>query len=251
MAEWRLLRGWSETEIAERLAHIDEMPKNFQSEYAEMTVEAGWNRYFSEALIAREEPGEPHEDGPFRRAEVAVANYQFSNPDIVVGHFDAESRLLGRRMLLELKAIRAIHYLGAVVVDAVRFDQHGDQHTFGFRYDTLESHIECGSEWFLLTKRIDTGEVCFRIEAAWRPGRFPNWWSRVGFRWLGPYYQRRWHHDAHWRLWRIAHRGMSAAPAVDEYGVARAGPAVVFQRMARHRAVQEPRWEEEETIQST
>ena len=38
MAEWRLLRGWSETEIARRLERIAERPKNFRSEYDAMTV---------------------------------------------------------------------------------------------------------------------------------------------------------------------------------------------------------------------
>jgi hypothetical protein len=154
-------------------------------------------------------------------------------------------------MLLEMKALRAVHYLAAVVVAAVRFEEQDGRHTFGFRYDTLDGHIERGSEWFLLTKKADTGEICFRIEAAWLPGQFPNWWSRIGFHWLGPFYQRRWHHDAHSRLYQIAHAGMSASPAVDEEGVAHAGPAVTFERIPKHPTVQEPRWEEEETIQSS
>jgi uncharacterized protein (UPF0548 family) len=252
LAEWRLFRGWTVEEIAERLANIGSRPKNFRSEYSAMTAANGWNQYHSEAVIAREPLGPPLESGPFRRAEVALANYQFSNPRIVVAHFEAASRLLGRRMLLEMKALRSIHYLAAVVIDAVRFDEQDDTHTFGYRYDTLDGHIERGAEWFLLTKRASTGEVCFRIEAAWRPGQFPNWWSREGFRWLGTYYQKRWHHDAHWRLWRIAHGGMSASPPVDDKGVAHAGPAIVFQRTPRNRTLQGPRWEEEEeTIQST
>lgn len=251
MAEWRVGRRWTEAELAERLERIHDLPTSFRESYAEMTPESGWNQYRSEALIAREPPGEPLESGPFRLAEVAVANYQFSDPAIVIGHFDAESRLLGRRMLLEMTAVRALRYLAGVVVGAVRFEEQDGRHTFGFRYDTLEGHIERGSEWFLLTKDIATGEIRFRIEAAWRPGQFPNWWSRLGFRWLGPRYQRRWHHEAHWRLFRIAHRGMTAQPPVDEHGLAHAGPAVVFHRRPGHRTIPEPTWREDETIRSS
>ncbi len=251
MAEWRLVRGWTNAELADRLTRITDRPRNFRAQYSEMTPDNGWNQYSSEAVIAREPPGAPLDDGPFRRAEVAVANFQFSNPHIVVGHFDAESRLLGRRMLVEMKAFRLLRYLAAVVIATVRFEEQDGRHTFGFRYDTLDGHLERGSEWFLLTKRAETGEISFRIEAAWAPGQFPNWWSRLGFRWLGPLYQRRWHHDAHRRLFRIAHGGMGPSPPVDEEGVAHAGPAVVFERTQRNPTVQEPRWEEEETIQSS
>jgi uncharacterized protein (UPF0548 family) len=250
MAEWRIGRGWTEAELSERLVLIRERPLNFQAEQSEMTPHKGWNAYSSEAVIAREPPGEPVPDGPFRRAEVAVANYHFSDPEIVVGHFQADSRLLGRRMLLEMKVWR-LRYLGGVAVGAVRFEEQDGSHTFGFRYDTLEGHIERGSEWFLLTKQLDSGEITFRIEAAWLPGDFPNWWSRLGFRWLGPRYQRRWHHRAHQRLFRIAHGGMSASPAVDDFGIAHAGPAVVFARTTPSPTLDELRWHEEETTRSS
>lgn len=248
MTEWRIGRGWSDEEIAARLERVHDRPLNFKAEQEEMTPERGWNSYYSEAVIATEPPGAPLPDGPFRRAEVAIANYHFSDPSIVVAHFDAESRLLGRRMLLELKAL-AFRYLAGAVVAEVRFDEKEGQHTFGYRYDTLEGHLESGSEWFLLTKRLDTGEVVFRIQAAWLPGDFPNWWSRAGFRMLGLRYQKRWHHNAHHRLFTIAHGGMTATPAVDDFGTAHAGPAVVFERTSRHRTPSGPRWrrEEEET----
>jgi hypothetical protein len=211
----------------------------------------GWNRYHSEAIIAREKPGPPLSDGPFHRMEVAVANFQFSDPGIVVGHFDAHGRLLGRRMLLEMTAVRVLHYLAGVVVSDVRFEEQNGRHVFGYRYDTLEGHIERGSEWFLLTKNTETGEIEFRIEAAWLPGDFPNWWSRLGFKLLGPDYQKRWHHSAHQRLHRIAHEGLQAHPQIDRLGIAHAGPAVTFSRTLRNLSVAEPRWEEKETIQSS
>lgn len=251
MAYWRIGPGWSNEAILERLESLDGLPRNFRADEGEMRPETGWNSYFSEAIIARENPGAPEAEGPFRRAEVAVASYQFSDPSIVIGHFDPESRLLGRRMLLEMKAVRMFRYLAGVVVGAVRFEERDGEHVFGFRYDTLTGHIERGAEWFLLTKDEATGEIRFRIEAAWLPGEFPNWWSRLGFRFLGPTYQRKWHHQAHLRLFRIAHGESPASPVVDEHGVAHAGPTVTFKRTPRLRTVPIPTWEEEETVQSS
>jgi hypothetical protein len=121
----------------------------------------------------------------------------FSDPGIIIAHFEPDVPLLGRPMLLEIRALRLMHYLGGGVVGATRSEQDAERTIFGFRYDTLEGHIERGVEWFLLTKLHATGEIRFRIEAAWRPGQFPNWWSRVGFNWIGPMYQKVWHRRAH------------------------------------------------------
>ena len=247
MAEWRLGRGWSEAVLAARLAGLRGLPTNFRLAYEEMTPENGWSLYHSEAIVAREQPGVPAASGPFRRAATAVENYQFSNPRVVVGHFDAGSSLLGRRMLLEMVALRTLHYLAGVVVGAVRDEGGNERHVFGFRYDTLEGHIERGSEWFLLTKDHASGEVRFRIEAAWQPGDFPNWWSRLGFHLLAPGYQRRWHHQAHWRIFRAAYGGLSTAPPVGDLGVAHAGPAVSFRRTPARRTLRKPALREEHT----
>lgn len=250
MAFWRVGPGWSSETLKERLEGLEGLPRNFRLNEDGMTPETGWNTYFSEAVIAREEPGPPRPEGPFRRAEVGVASYQFSDPTIVIGHFDPESRLLGRRILLEMKALRVFRYLAGVVVGAVRFEERDGEHVFGFRYDTLTGHIERGVEWFLLTKHAETGEITFRIEAAWLPGEFPNWWSRTGFRFLGPRYQRAWHQQAHLRLSRIAHGESPASPLVDEEGVAHAGPTVTFERKPRLTTVPTPIWEDEEIVQS-
>ncbi|HUE95702.1 MAG TPA: DUF1990 family protein [Longimicrobiaceae bacterium] len=251
MAEWRIGRGWSDVELATRLDRLGGRGVNFDADQSEMSVAAGWNEYASEALIARESSGPPIDGGPFQRAEIAVANYQFSDPRIVVGHFDSESRLLGRRMLLEMTALRVFHYLGGVVVNAVRFEEQDGQHVFGFRYDTLTGHLERGSEWFTVTKDVRSGEIRFRVEAAWLPGDFPNGWSRLGFKLLGPYYQRRWHHEAHQRLFEIARGTQPATAPRDAEGLAHAGLTIVFERTQSARVAEGPIWQEEETIQSS
>jgi hypothetical protein len=42
--------------------------------------------------------------------------------------------------------------------------------------------------------------VWFRIQAAWRPGQFPNWYSRLGFPLVVRQYQRAWHRLAYLRM---------------------------------------------------
>ncbi len=206
--EWRIGRGWTREELEQRLELLARRRDDTRAE-AEMDRAHGYGQHFSEAIIALEPHGPPAHDGPFQRARPVVEDYRFSDPRIVTGHFDPRAPLLGRPMLLELK-VWGLRYLCAVRVSAVRDESSARESVFGFRYHTVPPHIESGAEWFLLTKRHDTGEVRFRIEAMWRPGQFPNWWSRVGFEVLGRRRQRAWHRLAHLRL-----RSLVAAPAVE------------------------------------
>jgi uncharacterized protein (UPF0548 family) len=218
MAEWRLWSSWVPASIKTRLEQARTARVNFDAIEEEMTGERGWHHYHSEAVIAIDEEG----DDRFTRARVALANYQFSDPGIVRAHFDPADPLLGRCMLLEIQVL-GLHYLCPAVVNRVR-EEPG---VFGFRYDTLEGHLERGVEWFLLTKN-DLGEIHFRVEARWQKGQFPNWWSRVGFIVLSGYYQRKWHRRAHHRLSLLAHYGSTERPRRDAAGLTRQGIDVKF-----------------------
>jgi uncharacterized protein (UPF0548 family) len=218
MAEWRLASGWSSEAVRTRLDQVRTAPQNFDAIDEDLTGEAGWHHYHSEAVIATVAEGEQR----FERARVALANYEFSDPRIVLAHFDPASPLLGRRMLLEIRVL-GLHYLCPAVVSRVR----DELDVFGFRYDTLEGHIERGVEWFLLTKN-ERGEIRFRIEARWRPGRFPNWWSHAGFVALSGHYQRKWHRRAHHRLSSLAYRGSTRPPGRDSAGLTHQGLDVTF-----------------------
>lgn len=218
MAEWRLFRRWSNDELRVRLGSLSTRRRNFDEEEERMTGEEGWHHYRSEAVIARDAA-----DGAcMQRARVALANYQFSDPGIVVAHFDPASPLLMRRLLLEIKVL-GLRYLSAAVVMRVR----DERDAYGFRYDTLEGHIERGMEWFLLT-RNERGDIRFRIEARWKRGDLPNWWSRLGFMLVSGYYQRQWHRQAHRRLSLLAHYGSLARPPRDAAGLTHQGLDVTF-----------------------
>ena len=218
MAEWRLARGWSSEAMRTRLDQLETPSNNPVVNEEEMTGARGWHHYHSEAVIAMMAQGEPR----FERACVALANYQFSDPAIVRAHFDPDSPLLGRRVLLEIRAL-GIRYLCPAMISRVR----DDADAFGFRYDTLEGHIERGVEWFLIT-RNERGEIRFRIEARWQRGQFPNWWSRVGFMALAGHYQRKWHRRAHQRLSWLAHYGATRRPGRDAKGLTHQGVDVTF-----------------------
>ena len=227
MAEWRFGRGWKPAELEQRLERLERVARNFSIDPSEMSLETGWSRYYSSASLAWEPPGDPLPDGPFQRARVGIDNYEFSDPRIVTAHFDPQRPLLGRRMLLELR-IFGLRYLCGVVVGEVRAQLDGAGATYGFRYDTLDGHIERGAEWFILTKARDTGEVRYRIEALWRPGDFPNWWSRLGFRLFAHGRQREWHHRAQRRLHLLARYGGLTPPVPTEGRLVHEGPEVIF-----------------------
>lgn len=218
MAEWRVWRRWPAAAIKPRLEAARRFRSNVDVLEEEMTAERGWHHYFSEAVIAREPEGGEH----FARACNALAHYQFSDPNIVLAHFDPAEPLLQRCMLLEIH-VCGLHYLCPAIVNRVR----DTPDVFGFRYDTLEGHFERGVEWFVLT-RESSGDIRFRIEARWKKGEFPNWWSRLGFMVLSGYYQRKWHRRAHQRLSLLAHYGSTRRPPRDATGLTHQGVDVTF-----------------------
>lgn len=226
MGEWRFGRGWNEAELADRLRRLEGLERNFTADADMLTAEHGWHGYASEARLTTERVGPPVPDGQFERGWVAMRAFRFSDPDIVTAHFDPAVPLLGRRMLLEVKVL-GLRYLNGALVSAVRTETIDERTEYGFRYDTLEGHIERGAEWFVLTKDHTTGAVRFSIRARWRPGDFPNWWSHLGFHFVAPRYQRKWHRRAHARLQALM-REPHVALAPRGGRLAHEGPDVVF-----------------------
>lgn len=210
-AEWRFGRGWTEAELAARLARAETLPLNFAAREEDMTLERGWNQVESRAVVGHEPPGAPPPHGPFARLKEAVQRFAFSDPRIVRGHLAPSRPLEGRPMLLELRSL-GLRFLCPVRIGAVRERTDAERTVFGYRFDTLGGHLEAGREWFLLTKDHRTGELRFQVRAAWRPGDFPNGWSRLGFQLLGRRYQRAWHHLAHVRLRELLRADLVARP---------------------------------------
>ena len=184
MALFRFGVPFTDRKLRSYLNALRDRPVNFDTPVEQMTVEHGWTVDGSHDEIGTEPQGPPVHDGIFARARQAIINYDFSDPSIVVGHFDPTTPPVGRDMLLELKVLGFRFLCGARVME-VRDDYDGNTTYFGFRYDTLEGHIERGYEWFLLTKDHETGGIHFRIEAHWQLGQFPSLWSKIGFKLIG------------------------------------------------------------------
>jgi uncharacterized protein (UPF0548 family) len=201
---WRFGRGWSQPALRTALADLRHRPVSFTLPPEQMTAERGWTVDGDDQPIGREPPGPPLPDGVFARARQALIAYDFSDPRILVAHFDPRAPLLDRDMLLEVRVL-VFRFLVGTRVRAVRVESDDHRSTFGFRYDTLEGHVETGYEWFVLSKNHHTGEVRLRIEAHWRPGRFPTWWSRLGFLLLGAPFRDLWRRRAIARLRRLSH----------------------------------------------
>jgi uncharacterized protein (UPF0548 family) len=204
VSRWRFGRGWSEAELRTYLAELRDARPNFDELPERMIPEHGWTVDGDDQPLGYEPPGLPLPDGLFARAKTAIINYDFSDPRIAVGHFDPSAPLHGRNMLLEIKTW-GLRFLGGVRVHTVRDEADDTRTSFGFRYDTLEGHFERGFEWFVLSKSHRSGEVRFRIQAHWRMGDFPTWWSRLGFLVLGESSRARWRRRAVTRLRRLAH----------------------------------------------
>ena len=216
VSRWRFGRGWSETELRAFLTELRDGRPNFDELPERMSPEHGWTVDGDDQPLGYEPPGPPVHDGLFERARQAVINYDFSDPRIAVGHFDPNAPLANRTMLLEIKTF-GLRFLGGVRVHTVRDEADEKRTSFGFRYDTLEGHFERGFEWFILSKNHASGEVRFRIQAHWRMGDFPTWWSRLGFLVVGDRSRVRWRHRAVGRLRRLAHQPAVGPVAGEEH----------------------------------
>jgi uncharacterized membrane protein len=157
----------------------------------------------SRARVAIEPPGPPVPGGSFERLWEAIQYFEHSDPRIVVAHFHPDDPLRGRIVLLEIRVL-GLRYLCPVRIAAARSHSNPTRTLRAIALDTLEGHLERGREWFFLRKDHETGEIRFRVQAAWRAGDFPNAWSHAGFLLLAPKYQRAWHRLTHLRLRRIA-----------------------------------------------
>lgn len=125
------------------------------------------------AVIGREPPGPPLEDGPHRRAAAAILAY------------DVFPRAL-LRTLVRRTPVQAGDTVGALyrlvpglelrfasrVVDV--FDrQEGELWRTGFTYRTLPGHPELGEETFAVEKHLPSGEVEVSLRAWSLPGAPP------------------------------------------------------------------------------
>ena len=209
MTPWRIGRGWSEAEIRAHLAALTERPVAFAAVPGDRDAEAwlasapGWTVERYETLLGVEAPGPPQADGLFRRSREAVRAYRFADPRITRGHFDPESPLLGRTILVDTHALVLRFLAGlrvAAVLDRVDGPPGAELSWFGIRLDTLAGHVIHGSEWILVLKEHRNGAVRLRIAVRWRSVPLPTWWMAPGMWLFGERVRARWRRQAARRL---------------------------------------------------
>ncbi len=210
MADWRFLTGWSGGELRDQLSRLRALDLNFRTPDSAMTRARGWNHDRIGACLGHEPRGAPLPDGIFEGARLALQNFEFSDPRIVTVYLDLDTPLVGRDILLEIKAL-GLRYLCGVRVTDVDLRETGRRTIFTLRLATLDGHIERGTERFRLFKDHRDGAVRFRLAARWRPGQFPNWWSRVGFHAVNYFYRTTWHRHLRDRLRRAGRAGAEGA----------------------------------------
>ena len=152
------------------------------------TEESGWRVDDYCQRLPGEAPGEPAADGPWKRAQRLLRDYEFADPELVKASFRRDGPLEGRDMLLEASFWGLRFRLGVRVgrvIDETRNVDGRDVRVWGWGYATLQGHLEMGQMDYEVWKWLDTGEVDFRVHVVSRPGRIPNPIFRLGFRMFG------------------------------------------------------------------
>lgn len=172
----------------QRLRELDRLPFNYDaSQYA--SDQPGWNHDSYQTQLPSEPPGTPIENGTFARAKQVLIDYRFPDPNRIKGHFDVDSPLAGRTMLLEGKFLWLTVEFGVRIVKVIDRTSTDDQQNpvteFGYAYRTLQDHWEIGEILFQVVKQHDTGRIDFLIDAYSKPDRIANPFYRLGFRLLG------------------------------------------------------------------
>lgn len=171
------------------LADMRERPLNFTpSPPGQHPPEHGWevDRYCT--ALPGEPPGDPIPGGSWEIAQRLMREYAFADPAIIRATYDPERSLEERTMLLEARFHGLRFHIGvrvSEVVDETRDEGGRPVRVWGWSYRTLQGHLEAGEMGYEAWKRLDTGEVEFRIHRIVRSASGGNPVVRLGFRLFG------------------------------------------------------------------
>ena len=171
------------------LAELRKQELNFEpSRRDDYTPDNGWRRDDVRRALPAEPPGDPVPGKSWEIAGRIARNYDFAEPSIVTGVFDADDPLENRTMLLILHFHWLKVHVGVRVGDV--YDEQRQLsgrrgRVFGWNYRTLRGHVERGQMDWQVWKFPDTGEVLFRINSFSQPAGGGNPLLRLGFRIIG------------------------------------------------------------------
>jgi uncharacterized protein (UPF0548 family) len=129
-------------------------------------------------IIAREPPGDPVPDGPFRRVETAIAEYRVFPPSLLTRVLAKEPVAVGDTVGLTYPLLPGLRLFVASRVTEVFDGPTPTGWRAGFTYRTLAGHAELGEETFAVEKKRTTGDVTASLTSWSRPG---HWLARIGY----------------------------------------------------------------------
>src|SRR5579875_3759171 len=175
-----------------QLASLAGRPVNYDADTVELDhAPEGWTLDDRRQALPSEPPGEPVPGGPWEIAVRLIRGYEFADPSIVRARYDVDAPLLGRDMMLELRALGLVSvYVGVRVSEVWDGEQERGgrrARVFGWAYRTLQGHVEQGEMGWEVWKWPDTGEVVFHERAVSRTAPISNPVIWVGFHLLKRY----------------------------------------------------------------
>ena len=178
-----------------RLEALADTPVNYDPAAVDLEhPPTGWTVDDRRHPLVPEPPGAPIDGGSFEIATRLIRGYEFADPSLVRAHYDPDAPLLGRNMLLELRALGLVSVdVGVRIVrvdDQQRVEDGRPLRIFGWAYRTLQGHVEEGQMEWHVAKWLDTGQVEFRVFAVSRIAKIPNPLIWTGFHVLHNYERR-------------------------------------------------------------
>jgi uncharacterized protein (UPF0548 family) len=198
--------------MQQRIAALSQVGFNFDP--ASLSESNGYSVTAERHPLPPEGSGDPTPGGPWEIARRLISNYEFADPATVRAHFDPSSPLLGRTMVLELRALEVFRVFVGVriiaIIDETREVDGRQARVWGWTYGTLRGHVESGEMSWQTWKWLDTGEVEFRVDALSRPARIRNPFTAVGFRVVGPHERKAFLHSSGERMNRLIEEAAEA-----------------------------------------
>jgi uncharacterized protein (UPF0548 family) len=230
-------------------ARLDSLPErsiNYDADAVDLDHPPdGWKLDDRRQRLPAEPPGEPVPGGSWETAARLIRGYEFADPSIVRARYDAAGPLLGRDMMLQLRALGLVSVYVGVRVTRV-WDDYEERdgrraRVFGWAYRTLEGHVEQGEMGWEVWKWLDTGEVVYHARAVSRTAPISNPVIWAGFHLLKRYERSLYLNSTDRRMRELTERALredSPADAVREGSsqlTARGGEdREVHDELARH-----------------
>jgi uncharacterized protein (UPF0548 family) len=128
--------------------------------------------------VARELPGDPLPEGPFRRVAATIGEYRIFSPRLITPVLAKTPVEVGDTVGLTYRLLPGLRLFVACRVIDVFDGPSATGWRAGFTYRTLAGHVELGEETFAVEKDWTTGEVTASLTSWSRPG---HWLTRIGY----------------------------------------------------------------------